>query len=436
MNQDTRIRRALEQEGEDHDLRPDLEDLRRRFARRSRRRTLGTTLVGAAMGVFSVVAAVSLVGALGDREPSPEDRPVPRTGIPTDPPGGVNEVPPKPHAAPASEGLPEGTLVIQKGPGVAILRAGSDHVERVAGSLFAWDVSPDGSLILASDRALVAIDRNGERKVLFEAGESDHLQADPVWSPDGSMIAYSIGSQDPADRSTPCVLVLSTDESECFPDVGRVFTLDWSPDGRSIVAAGPSSQPLYRIDVVTGEVSAMVGQQGDTPINRELEVRGWGPSMQLVGPTWSPSGRYLAALANMDQGPYSYVPVIFTSDGTVVAFGRPSTDFPGAFAWSPVEDLLAYTQGGPAYRITEVYVLDPDTGKERHLVTSDGKEYPHVTDLAWSPSGRWLALTLWWADLGYLQEAQRIIEATSGEAVEEFEIDTGEVLSPLVDWAP
>jgi dipeptidyl aminopeptidase/acylaminoacyl peptidase len=421
---DTRIRRTLEREAGRHQLRPDLEDLRRRFARRSRRRTVGTTLVGVALGAVSVGAALSILGAFGDREQPPVDR------------SGSQMITPE-------AGLPEGTLVIQKGPGVAILRAGSDQVKRVSGGLFAWDVSPDGSLILAIDRALVAIDRNGERKVLFEAGESDHLHADPRWSPDGSMIAYSIGSQDPAERSTPCVLVFSTGESQCFSDVGRVFTLDWSPDGRSIVAAGPSSQPLYRIDVVTGEGSAMVGQRGDTPINGELEARGWGPSMQLVGPTWSPSGRYLAALANMDQGPYSYVPVIFTPDGTVVAFGQPSANFPGPFAWSPVEDLLAYTQGPGHLRqaegglpITEVYVLDPDTGKERHLVTSGGKEYPHVTDLAWSPSGRWLAVTLWWADLGYLQEAHRIIEATSGDAVEEFEIDTGEVLSPLVDWAP
>jgi hypothetical protein len=49
---------------------------------------------------------------------------------------------------------------------------------------------------------------------------------------------------------------------------------------------------------------------------------------------------------------------------------------------------------------------------------------------AWSPSGRWLAPTLWWAEGGYLREAHRIVEAASADSVDELEIDTQERHEP------
>jgi Tol biopolymer transport system component len=424
MHEDTRIRQTLEREAGRHDLHPDLEDLGRRFARRSRRRTVGTTLVGVALGAMSVAAALSLVGPLGEGQPPPSDRSGSQTVVP-------------------EQGLPEGRLVIQQGTQVAVLRAGSDRPEQVAGDLWAYDLSPDGSWILGvKGRALVAIDATGRHRVLFTAPEGDSIQVEPRWSPDGSMIAYSLGSQDPADRSTLCVLAFTTGEgvasptgeSTCFPEAGRVYTLDWAPDSHTIVAAGPPSQPVYKVDVAIGEVSAIVDQEGDTPTNRELEARGWGTSRQLVGPTWSASGRYLAALANMEGGPYSYIPVVFTPAGDVVGLGRPSTEFPRSIEWSPVEDVLAYTQGEAPYRITEVFLLDPTTGTERRLVTSSGEQYPHVTDMMWSPTGRWLALALWWAEDGYPQQALRIVDTANPDTTREFEINTEDVTSPLVNW--
>jgi dipeptidyl aminopeptidase/acylaminoacyl peptidase len=426
MHEDTRIRQTLEREAGRPDIHPDLEDLGRRFARRSRRRTVGTTLVGVALGAMSVAAALSLVGPLRDGQRPSADRAGSQTVVP-------------------EQGLPEGMLVIQQGTRVAVLRAGSDLPERVAGDLWAYDLSPDGSWTLGvKGRALVAIDATGAHRVLFMAPEGDSIQVEPQWSPDGSMIAYSLGSQDPADRSTLCVLALTsgegvastTGESTCYPEAGRVYSFDWSPDGRNIVMDGPPSDPVLRVDVQTGQVSALVAQGGDTAINRELLARGWGRSGQLVDPIWSPSGRYLAALASMETGPYSYVPVVFTPDGIPVAFGRPSTEFPYPIAWSPTVDVLAYLQGEAPYRITEVYLLDVATGDEQHLVSSEGEPYPQVTDLSWSPSGRWLALALWWAEDGYLRQALRIVDTANPDTTREFEIDTEDVTSPLVNWGP
>jgi hypothetical protein len=411
--QDTEIHRALVGQAARADFHPDFNGLRRRYIRRQRRKRLGVTLVGLALGAASVAVAAALVGPLASPD-GPRPRPVDEPAI------GI---------------LPEGALWIQTGSRVEIL-AGAEEPRPVAAAS-GFDVSPDGSLLLAkSGRDLVTVDAAGEMEVLISLEEGDELQAFAEWSPDGTMVAYGVGSQDPANRSTLCVLTRASGEQACFPDAGKLYSFAWAPDGTSIVVVGPPSQPVSRVDVATGEVSAVVAQEGDSPINRELEARGWGRSFQLVGPVWSPSGRYLAALANMETGPYLYVPVVFTADGMPVAFGRPSTEFPEPFAWSPVEDVLAYTQGEAPYRITEVYLLDVTTGSDRRLVTSGGEDYPHITDLTWSPSGQWLALMLWWAEEGYPREAIRIVDSTDSQEVEDFGIETGEVTARLVDWIP
>jgi WD40 repeat protein len=411
--QDTEIHRALVGQAARADFHPDFNGLRRRYIRRQRRKRLGVTLVGLALGAASVAVAAALVGPLASPD-GPRPRPVDEPAI------GI---------------LPEGALWIQTGSRVEIL-AGAEEPRPVA-AVSGFDVSPDGSLLLAkSGRDLVTVDADGEIEVLASPEEGDELQAFAEWSPDGTMVAYGVGSQDPANRSTLCVLTPASGEQACFSDAGNLYSFDWAPDGTSIVVAGPPSQAVSRVDVATGQVSAMVVQEGDSPINRELEARGWGRSFQLVGPVWSPSGRYLAALANMETGPYAYVPIVFTADGMPVAFGRPSTEFPESFAWSPVEDVLAYTQGEAPYRITEVYLLDITTGSDRRLVASGGEDYPHITDLTWSPSGQWLALTLWWAEEGYPRVAIRIVDSTDSQEVEDFGIETGEVTAPLVDWIP
>lgn len=159
-----------------------------------------------------------------------------------------------------------------------------------------------------------------------------------------------------------------------------------------------------------------------------------GESWQLVGSEWSPSGRYLAALANLRDSMFSYVPVVFTPDGEFVALGRPSTEFPEPMAWSP-DDVLAYAQGEAPYRITEVFVLNPAVGAEQHLVTAGGADYPIILDMAWSPGGRWLALVMFESlGEGRVRTSLRVVDATGVDPSLEFEVETSGVNRPLVGW--
>jgi dipeptidyl aminopeptidase/acylaminoacyl peptidase len=95
--------------------------------------------------------------------------------------------------------------------------------------------------------------------------------------------------------------------------------------------------------------------------------------------------------------------------------------------WSPSDDLFAYTRGEPAYS-TEIRLLDPVTGGDRGLLQAEG--YPYITGLAWSPSGRWLAVLRWRSSF---RQVIDVIDVESGDALITARRDDSPV---LVDWGP
>lgn len=256
--------------------------------------------------------------------------------------------------------IPEGGLLLQTASGAGIVRAGDGTSRAVPGVGAPLDVSPDGSTVLGSTNAgLLAVDvASGEIQLLVgAAGGGDFVSA--RWSPDGTMVAYTAeGADSPAGGSTLCALTVDPLEQTCFPELGHVCSFDWAPDGERLVVAGPPPDPLRTLDVTTGALVQVTPQEGDTAINDAIHEAGMGTSFQLVDPTWSPSGSYLAALANLRDSKFAYVPVVFTPDGRFVAFGRPSGEYPHLFEWSPTRDVLAYTRGEAPYRITGGYLLD------------------------------------------------------------------------------
>ncbi|MGH2723235.1 MAG: WD40 repeat domain-containing protein [Actinomycetota bacterium] len=316
--------------------------------------------------------------------------------------------------------MPEGSLFLWTGSGVEVFVVGAEHGDPAEAGSHVFDVSPDGSRLLVNDAgALVSVEvSTGERLVLVRPEPPDELQALAGWGPDGTLVAFSVGSQDPANRSTLCLVSVPPDEPQCYPEAGGVYTFAWSSDGSSLVIAGPPAEPLRLLDVGAGVVTNAVSQQGDTPINRALREAGLGYTFQLVAPMWSPSGRYLAALANLEDSRFTYVPVVFTQAGEVAALGQPSTEFPEPMAWSPAGDHLAYTRGQGPYNIREVRLLDPQANEDRLLMALEevdpgpppDQPIPAITDLAWSPSGRWLAVGVWEG-----MEDMRIIDPWGGE---------------------
>jgi hypothetical protein len=161
-----------------------------------------------------------------------------------------------------------------------------------------------------------------------------------------------------------------------------------------------------------------------------LQQAGYGSPIQFVDPSWSPSGTYIGALANMRWGRAAYVPVVLDAEGRLVAMGKPSADFPGfrGFSWSPVSDLIAYGLADAPNHVNEVHMLDPVSGEDR-LLDSIGTGAGHTIrgGAVWSPSGQWVAVEVQsWSDQGYGLPSDIRIVPVGGEGSErQFSFNSG-----------
>jgi len=394
--------------------------------------TDGTNVTRVTAGPLDENSSAWLPAPAGEQEPSP----TPSEHSPTVDPN------------PSEVAVPEGRLVVQLNSGIEVL----GHVESRSISLederiVAYDVSPDGTKVLAAsyvtepthytreDQLLTIDTLSGERTTLVRASPTEDL-GPAVWSPDGTEVAYRLStlSVDPATEhpgeptaQTICVVDVVTQGSRCSPDLGTVDGFSWSPDGQRLVVDGVGGDlPLRVLDLSTGQVSDFA-----SPRDPDLVAAlGGQPPDSFVFAEWSPSGSHVATQAHLRAE------AIFDADGRFVMLGHETTEFSEVIAWSPTQDLLAYAIGRPPYAITDVYVLDPITGEDRKLFsTGRGEHAPIVSDLAWSPSGRWLAVAIVERTL-YLEKSVIIIDVAGevpNSVIKLAAADGGEV---LIGWGP
>jgi Tol biopolymer transport system component len=84
----------------------------------------------------------------------------------------------------------------------------------------------------------------------------------PVWSPDGSRIAFTRNAE---------IYVVGADGSNIrsVSRLSEVFGVDWSPDGRAVVFSQGRGRVAF-VDLATGRVTRLTRGPGDqSPV--------WGP---------------------------------------------------------------------------------------------------------------------------------------------------------------
>jgi WD40 repeat protein len=345
-----------------------------------------------------------------------------------------------------SSAVPEGRLVVQLNSAIEVLSQGESRTVPVGGErIVAYDLSPDGSKVLAAsyvtepthytreDELLTIDTSSGERTTLVRASPTEDL-GPAIWSPDGGEVAYRLSTLavDPATErpgeptaQTICMVDVITLGSRCSPDLGTVDGFSWSPDGQRLVVDGVGEDlPLRVLNLSTGQVSDLA-----SPNDPELvDALGGQPPDSFVFAEWSPSGRYVATQAHLRAE------AIFDAAGRFVMLGHETTEFSEVIAWSPTQDLLAYAIGRPPYAITDLYVLDPTTGEDAMLFsTGSGEHAPIVSDLAWSPSGRWLAAAIVERTL-YLEKSVVIIDVAGEVPNSVIELAAADGAEVLIGW--
>jgi TolB protein len=240
---------------------------------------------------------------------------------------------------------------------------------------------------------------DGSRVRPFVTGPAK--QFGPVWSPDGSMLAYfeeADGSTEAVPLATVHVVsadgtgdkvlgggrtVTSTLVDTTSPYVFTIYGLAWSPDSRTVgytqIEPRAGSKPHIE----------MVDIDGSDPRTLEVDIEAWDPA-------WSPDGAWLAFKGRSNPDNLSQGVWVSRPDGTEVrrVTTTPQADSDGrgfAFTaprWSPDGRTLLYycCQGGQH----DIWVAELDGSNERRITTDMADEYWP----SWSPDGERIAYEL------------------------------------------
>jgi Tol biopolymer transport system component len=193
----------------------------------------------------------------------------------------------------------------------------------------------------------------------------------PEWSPDGRYLAY-VSTRTDRVAEGPATVVIQPlgagEPRELVPRLGYFSRLRWSPDGTSILVNGRDTEGrggLYRIDVATGNVVALVSSTGGQSFPRET--------------AWAPDGRSIF---------YWYVdePVMSLDLRTGLTRAVSSSRF-GAL--SPDGRWLATIVADPNTQTTVLQIEALDGSDRRELLREPGPE-AFSQDLVWMPDGRHL----------------------------------------------
>lgn len=245
--------------------------------------------------------------------------------------------------------------------------------------------SPDGTRIAFVQQTneprnpdIYVMDADGTDKQRLTRSPRD--DDDPQWSPDGTQILWN---RNRGDTPTGKLMVMDADGGNKHPltdgerdDVGAV----WSPSGAEIVFM--SRNPCYTGACANHQFDLHVVNADGTG-ERNLTQSDADES----GPEWSPDGSRVAFVRPLGEGSELY---LINSDGTgeTQLTDTPEADF--LPAWSPDGEEIAFTQITDVGNFnTRLAVVDVGTREVRVLTTDEvGGVEP-----TWSPDGAFIAFS-------------------------------------------
>jgi Tol biopolymer transport system component len=228
----------------------------------------------------------------------------------------------------------------------------------------------------------------------------------PRWSPDGT--AYMHVTSRPTGRAISVVAVATGAARDIpLPELGYLWTLDWAPDGRSLVLRANSASGrsgVFQLDLQSGDVRTIVFQ---VPLEASNPVG-------FYHPEFAPDGRavrYYKVEGRPPNRTWSYNERDLQSGVERVLFGNLGDLMAGAdpkpVGGSPDGRFLMAVVHGP---LEALRAYDTTTGLTRNVLeipTTGAEVFNHDGDLRWLPDSRSIIGTvrtstgteLWWIPL-------------------------------------
>ncbi len=225
-----------------------------------------------------------------------------------------------------------------------------------------------GSSFDAKDLGLYIMAAEGsDVQRLAPPGEYGLTLAPPVWSPDGERLAF-LANAGPVDLLMRSLYTVRVDGSEMTLLAEEVVSVPaWSPDGQRLAVAKYAGDDVALFTLAAdGSDTQFIA----TITTREKLERGWEPYRSSIHTVaWSPDGTQL--LYSCDVG----VCVVNIENGQVIELEDRLGGWPGPHfaAWSPDGARIAIYMPANYYggELVELFTVAPDGTDRRDLIRAD-----------------------------------------------------------------